>query len=187
MSTAQLLLKEYKYLLYATKRSTPQENRFRIIMPLSHKIYLNAKDFKDFMQNVYDFLPFGVDTQTGQRSRKWLSNKTKAIYNDGELLPVQEFMPRTKRVEERQIILDSQQAMDNVTRWFMNKYGTKNRNNMLLRYALMLVDSNKDFMGIQNAVTDFNKKLPNPLNEAEISSSIMQTVNKKLNSKSQGD
>jgi hypothetical protein len=180
INTAKLLLKDYKFLLYTTKRHTEAEHRFRIILPTNFELSLDAKDFKEFMSNIFQWLPFQVDDQTGQRSRKWMSHDGYYEYNDGELLDVLPFIPKTSKNEERKQKFDSQQSLDNLERWVINNTGDGNRNNQLLRYALVLVDSGFDFDGVRSRVNELNNKLPDKLDEAEIMGTIMVTVGKAL-------
>lgn len=180
MSTAQLLLKNYKYLMYTTKRHTDDEHRFRIILPTNYELDLDAKDYKEFMANIYEWLPFEVDTGTGQRARKWLCHNGHYVYNDGELLDVLPFIPKTSKNEERKEQMKSLQSMDNLERWMINNIGEGNRNNMLLRYAMVLVDAGFDFEGVRSRVMALNNKIVDKLDEAEIMSTIMITVGKTL-------
>lgn len=180
ISTVKALLNGYKYLLYTTKRHTDDEHRFRIILPTNYELKLDAKDFKEFMNNVYEWLPFEVDTATGQRARKWLSHDGHYEYNDGELLDVLPFIPRTSKNEERKKLLNSQQSLDNLERWVMNNAGDGNRNNMLLRYALILVDAGFDFGAIRDKVMSLNNSMADRLDESEVMGTIMITVAKTL-------
>lgn len=178
MSLAQKLLADYKALFYTTKRHTPEENRYRIILPLNYELRLDAKDYRDFMQNIYDWLPFAVDTGTGQRARKWMSNNGTFAYQDGELLDALPFIPNTSKCEERKKIFNDQKSMDNLERWFINNTGDGNRNNQLLRYAMLLVDADIDYKDIQLRVMELNSKLIDALSESEILGTIMSSVGK---------
>ena len=180
ISTAKLLLKSHKFLIYTTKRHTEQENRFRIILPINYELSLDAKDYKEFMANVYQWLPFEVDTATGQRARKWLSHDGTYEYNEGEVLDALPFIPKTSKNEERKALFDSQQSMDNLERWILNNSGDGNRNNMLLRYAMILIDGGFDFEGIRQRVVSLNDKMPDKLDEAEVMGTVMVTVMKTL-------
>ena len=180
MNTAKLLLKNYKYLMYTTKRHTDAENRFRIVMPINFELDLDAKEYREFMKNISEWLPFEVDTSTFQRARKWLSHAGHYEYNDGELLDALPFIPKTSKNEERKVLLQSQQSMDNLERWVINNIGDGNRNNMLLRYALLLVDAGFDFDKIHSKVLALNEKIADKLDEAEILTTIMKTVGKSL-------
>lgn len=180
ISTAKLLLKSHKFLLYTTKRHTEQENRFRIILPINYELEMDAKDYKEFMANIYEWLPFEVDTATNQRARKWLSHDGTYEYNDGEVLDALPFIPKTSKNEERKALFDSQQSMDNLERWVINNIGDGNRNNMLLRYAMILLDGGFDFEGIRQRVITLNEKIIDKLDEAEIMGTVMVTVMKTI-------
>ena len=132
------------------------------------------------MSNIYDWLPFEVDKATNQRARKWMSHNGAFEYNEGELLDALPFIPKTSKNEERKELLNSQQSMDALERWVINNTGDGNRNNMILRYAMILVDAGFDFEGIRTRVTEMNHKLPDKLDEAELLSTILVTVSKAL-------
>jgi len=178
----ELLLKNYKYLIYTTKRHTPAKNRFRVIMPVNYKIKLDENDFKEFMNNLFEWLPFDCDTATGQRSRKWLTNKDADIHvgKGKELLDAMLFIPRTSKNDERKQTYLSQHSMTNLERWFMSNTDAGNRNNQLVRYALMLVDTGSNDTDIRLKLLDLNKKFDSPLPEDEIRDTIMQTVTKAI-------
>ena len=180
LSTVQLLLKKYTYLIYTTKRHTEIDNRFRIVMPINFKLCLDAKDFKEFMNNIFQWLPFEVDTATNQRARKWLTNSGTHYYNHAELLDVLPFIPKTSKNEERKLLLNSQQALDNLERWVINNIGDGNRNNMLLRYAMILIDAGFSFDNIRSKVMELNNKIPDKLDEMELVNTIFVTVSKAL-------
>lgn len=180
MSTVKLLMKNYKFLIYTTKRHTEEENRFRIILPINYELAMDAKDYKEFMSNIYEWLPFEVDTATNQRARKWLSHGGTYEYNEGEVLDALPFIPKTSKNEERKELMNSQHSMDNLERWVINNIGDGNRNNMLLRYAMILLDGGFDFENIRQRVMTLNNKIADKLDEAEVMSTIMITVAKAI-------
>ena len=181
IDTAKMLLKDYKFMIYTTKRHDPAgTHRFRIVLPTNYELKMEAKDFKEFMRNVYDWLPFEVDDATGQRARKWMSHTGHYEYNDGLLMDVLPFIPKTAKNEERKRVVDSQQSLDNLERWVINNTGDGNRNNQLIKYAYILVDAGFDFEGIRSRVLDLNDKLPDKLSEAELMGTIMVTVSRAL-------
>lgn len=180
MSTAQLLLKDYKYLMYTTKRHTDQENRFRIIFPTNFVLKMDAKDYREFMSAVYQWLPFDVDKETGQRSRKWLSNQGTYTYNEGALFDVLPFVPKTSKNEERKARLKDQQSLDNLERWLLDTASDSGRNNTLLKYGMILVDAGFGFEDIRKKVLSLNEKLPDKLEEIEILGTVLVTVAKAL-------
>lgn len=180
LSTAKLLLKDYKALYYTTKRHTDQENRYRIILPTNFELYLDAKDYKEFMANLYEWMPFKVDESTGQVARKWLSHNGHFEYTEGQLLDVLPFIPKTSKNEERKTQMGELHSLDNLERWLIHNTGDGNRNNQLMRYAFTLVDAGYDFATINSRVLALNEKLADKLDETEIMGSIMISVGKAL-------
>ena len=183
LDTAKLLLNDYKYLMHVTKRHTSKSHRFRVILPLSHTLELDSKDFRDFMNNIYDWLPFEVDRQTAQRARKWLTNKGDYWYNDGQLLDTLQFVPKTKKAEEHKAIVAGQGNLSALERWFINNTQDGNRNQHLLRYAYALIDMGQDLASIQNNVLQLNSKLTMPLDENEILSTVIASATRKFHTK----
>lgn len=180
LSTAKMLMKDYAAIYYTTKRHTEEENRFRIVLPTNYVLKLDAKEYKEFMKNVLESLPFEVDESCTHRSKKWLSHGTHFEQNDGELFDVLPFIPKTSKNEERLQRLGSQQQMDNLERWIINNTGDGNRNVMLHRYARLLIEAGKNWAEIKDCVSSLNDKLADKLSEAEILGSIMVTVGKEL-------
>ncbi len=186
VSTAELLLQDYTYHIYTTKRHTDADNRFRIVMPLSHELKLDAHEYKEFMKNVFEWLPFKPDTQTNQRARKWLSNDGHYSYNDGDLLDALQFIPKTSKNEERKSAMVDLQSMDNIERWFLQNTGTGNRSNQLIKYALLMVDAGLDISIVTNKVLALNSKLADKLDETEILTTIMQSATRAFIDKQKG-
>jgi len=180
LSTAQMLLKDYRAMFYTTKSSTDTDQRFRILLPMNYTLKLDAKEYKEFMQNVFKWLPFDVDDCTGQRSRKWMSHDGEYVYQEGELVDVLPFIPKTTRNEDFKQTFNDLNSLNNLERWMVTNTGDGNRNNMLHRYARVLVDAGFQYDDIFSRVTDLNHKLPDSLDEAEILSTVMTTVTKEL-------
>ena len=185
IDTFKLLMKDYKYLAYTTKRHTEDKHRFRVIFPLSHILKLNPGDYKEFMNNIYEWLPIKVDEQTCNRSRKWLSATTNYWYNEGKLLDALLFIPKTKKQEENKKFLTDTASLNNMERWMLANANTNGRNNTLLRYGTLLVDSGLSKSTIEARILSLNEKLPDKLSEEEIMSTIFVTVHKKLNERSE--
>ena len=183
ISTAKLMLKDYHALFHTTKSHTDLDNRFRIIMPINYELALDDKDYKEFMKNLYSWLPFEVDTATGQRARKWLSNPGQHFYQAGEILDVLPFIPKTSKNETFKATVLDQRGMDNLERWFVNNTGDGNRNNMLLKFAMILVDGGFDFDSVLSRVNSLNEKLPDKLLEEEILTTIMVSAGKAISAR----
>ena len=183
IQVAANLLKDYTFLMYTTKSHSATEHRYRIVMPISHTLKLDTNEFKEFMQNLYAWLPFEVDTSTCDRVRKWGSCPGNYQYNEGTLLDILPFIPKTSKNEERKRVLQDQQQLDNLERWVINNTGDGNRNNQLLRYAMILVDAGADYVTVQSKVLDLNNKMADKLDDIEIMKTIMVTVGKAINRK----
>lgn len=182
LNTAQDLLKEYKYLIYTTKRHTEESNRFRMILPTNYELQLDSDEYKEFMDNIRSWLPFEVDESVNQRSKKWETfDKGSYFYNtEGKLFDVLPFIPKTSKNEQYQKEFSKIESMDNLERWFAQRIGTGNRNNQLLKFALALVDSNMSVTDVESKVKAFNSKLSNPLSEKELESTIFKTVGQNI-------
>lgn len=180
LSTAKMLMKDYAAVYYTTKRHTDEANRFRIVLPTNYVLQMDAKEYKEFMKNVLESLPFEVDESCTHRSKKWMSHGDHFEQTEGELFDVLPFIPKTSKNEERLQRLGSQQQMDNLERWIINNTGDGNRNVMLHRYARLLIEAGKNWNEIKDCITSLNDKLADKLSEAEILGSIMVTVGKEL-------
>lgn len=178
LDTAHELLKDYKFMTYTTKRSTPEANRFRLIIPMNYRLQLDAADYKEFMANVAKWLPFKMDEEANQRSRKWESCSTGSYhYNmEGDLLDILPFIPKTSKNEAYRNEMSKIESMDNLERWFAQRIANGNRNNQMLKYALALLDSGMNLMDIQTTVYAFNDKLNKPLDKNELASTVLKTV-----------
>lgn len=186
MDTAKLLLRDYKCLLSTTKRhqTTGYGDRFRIIFPLSHTLQMNEKDYSIFMENIFEWLPFEVDTATKDIARKWQSHVGGEYhYNDGKLLDAMLFIPQTKKSEEQKAEFAKIGSLTNLERWFLNHTGDGNRNQMMHKYGMALVDSEYSLEQIRSALLSFNHKLPEGIDEDEINSTVMITVTKAITKK----
>jgi hypothetical protein len=182
LETVHELMKEYKFMTYTTKRHTVEQNRFRLILPINYNLQLDTEEYKDFMNALMEWLPFDSDESSNQRAKKWetFENTTVHYNNEGHLLDALKFIPKTRKneeyVKERQAI----QSMDNLERWFAERIARGNRNNQMIKFAMALVDSGMNLIEVSDRVRGFNKKLENPLPEAEINNTILTTVAKRL-------
>lgn len=199
LETVHELLKEYTFMTYTTKRHRGQdqvdadiaagadpdevageEHRFRLIIPMNYVLELDQEDYREFMNNVLEWLPFESDEGANQRARKWLSHPGTLIHkNQGTLLDVRNFIPKTTRNEtyakERQPL----RSFDNVERWFAGQMQAGNRNNLMIRYALTLFDNGVDYNELEARVLDFNKRLADGLSEDELRATVLVTAARK--------
>lgn len=180
LSEAMKLLEGYAAHFHTTKRHGQNGDRFRIILPMSHVLKLNEKDYKEFMNNIYEWLPFDVDRSTSDRPRKWSTCAGTFHTVDGELLDILPFIPKTEKNEYMKKQLLSLQSLNNLERWFAIRMQEGSRNNQLIKYALCLTERGQDYGQVQDLVLALNSKIPNPLDKEEIYSTIMRSVGKAL-------
>lgn len=186
LDLAKELLKDYSYLMYTTKRHQQPDDkgvvseRFRIVLPINYHLKLDADDYRDFMANIFSWLPFEVDETTNQRSRKWLTHPGQHFYNEGQLLDALKFIPQTSKNEEYKQSLVKLENLPNLERWFAQRMVTGSRNNHMIRFALTLVDMGLGFNEIEQRVLEFNAKLDNKLPDDELRQTVLKTVASKL-------
>jgi len=143
---------------------------------LSHVVKLTPETYSEFMLNVFNWLPFKVDTATKDIARKWQSFEGEYSYQDGASLDAMLFIPSTKKAEEQTQKFIDNESLDNLERWFFLGTSTGNRSNQLIKYAYVLVDSGYNADGVRHAIMAFNNKLQNGLSETEIDTTIMTSV-----------
>ena len=180
LNTARTLLDKYTYLMATTKRHTESENRFRIILPLSHYLKLNSRDYNAFMSNVFTWLPFDVDAQTKDIARKWQSHNGQHYYNDGELVDATLFIPQTKKSEEYNRSVIDAGAVSNLERWFLANTEMGNRSNMLYRLGCVYIDTGAEMSELEGLLLAFNEKLEVPLPENEIKHQVNAALKTKV-------
>lgn len=180
----QLFLNDYKYIIATTKSHTPQENRFRLIFPIKYNLKLDKESYKQFMDSFMMWLPFTSDSTANQRSKKWLTNDKADIFiNNGantSMVDVLKFIPDTKYNHEYLEKISNTKLSSNLERWFLDNMNLGNRNNILMQYAMVLVDNKLTFREIQKKVMTLNKACQYPLEVEEINNTILQTVSNKI-------
>jgi len=180
LKAARMLLKDYKALFATTKRHTEEHNRYRIIMPLSHVVKLSPETHRQFMENVFSWLPFDTDAQTKDIARKWQSHDGEYYYQDGQLLDALMFIPDTRKQQEQQTKILDNAALSNLERWFLLNASVGSRSNTLIKYVYVLVDSGHSFESIKQAVGSFNSRLKNPLPPDELERTVLVTAMRQI-------
>lgn len=175
------LLADYQFMTYTTKRHTPEENRFRLMLPTNYHLQLDKMEYREFMNSLMDWLPLpsdALDRGANQRSKKWESNPNGTyFYSDGNvLLDVLPFVPKTSRNEEYQKQNKELKSMDNLERWFAEKWASGNRNNLMINFALALVDSGMDYNTVEDRVLTFNSQLSDSLSPDELKRTVLVTA-----------
>ncbi len=180
IETCKVLLKDYKFLIATTKRHTPDKNRYRIVLPMSHELLLDKDEYKKFMKNVFEWLPFDSDEQTSDIARKWASHKGEHWYNEGKLIDVLPFIPDTPKEVAYRETNGKYTNIESLQRWFlMNNKDQEGRNNCCRDYALALLDNGLTSDNIRHSVFDLNSKFDSPLPESELERTVLKTVIRK--------
>jgi predicted choloylglycine hydrolase len=176
----QKLISDNEYIIYTTKRHTEENNRFRIVLPMSKIIKLTPEDHKMFYKNVYDTLPFEVDEAPNDIARKWQTYKTSKVFtNKGELFDPTRFIPNTAKNTARETRLQSFSSdMSKLERYIFSN--TEGRSNSLIKLALAYVDRGDDADTIVALISAANGKLQDPLPEAELAQTVYKTIYKRV-------
>jgi hypothetical protein len=181
ISMVKNLLESYTFLISTTKRHTEEINRFRLILPMSHKLKLPANEYSKFMSNVFEWLPFPVDKAAKDIARKWASHPGHYEYNNGNVVDATMFIPETKRSDETKAQINVK-GLSNIERWFKTHTTKGNRANHLYRYGMVLIDSNvfTHIGEIVEKLEDFNNSLETPLPEEQFRSSTVFSISKEF-------
>lgn len=192
IEAAQTMFQEYYAIFYETKRSTPKHNRYRIILPMSHVLELSNEDYKQFMKNVLESIPFDIeiDEASCQASKKWITCDKGVVVNDTvwvkgkeqdpKLFDVLPYIPKSTRNDQRIRDRVELEDLDRIQRWVIENTGEGNRNKQLYNYAMVLVDMGADYSTIENSIMDVNSKLRDPIGEKELKNTILLSISKKL-------
>lgn len=186
INEAQTVLEDYVYHIYSSKShkvvsdKNPQgEERFRIVIPMSHHLKADPETYSEFMKNIHEFLPFPADTQTGEIARKWEScESTVCIFKDtGKLFDILPFIPKTKKNDERITQYKKIENSSGIQRWFLAKILEDGcRNNHLQRFGYMLMSGGYDVPTAQLQVQALNAMLPEPLAELELHKTVFSSM-----------
>lgn len=177
---ARSVLEDFQYYIYTTKSHKDDDHHYRIVMPLSHKVNLNREVFQNFMRNIYNWLPFEVDVAAKDRCRKWASHPGQLEENAGMLLDATQFIPNTIRQEKMSLAADGLKNLPALERWFALQMSAGNRNNMLARFAFVLVDTGLSLPEIETRVISLNNSQSDKLSMAEIQQTVLRSVAQRI-------
>lgn len=177
LDSAKDILKDYKYIIYTTKNHKPEKHRFRVILPMKYKLFLNTDDYRTFMDNVFESLPFQVDDKCKDIARNWLTNNGTVIQGTGdELFDPRPYIPESEQDKERKKEIKKYSNLDNVARWFIKQIKPGNRNQMLYRYGIMLKDMGLEINDVKDKVRLLNSKVSAPLSQEELDNTIFSSI-----------
>ena len=179
IATAKVLLEDYTFMISTTKRHTAKINRFRLILPISHKLKLTPQEYSKFMTNVFEWLPFPVDEAAKDIARKWSAHPGHYEYNTGKIIDATMFIPETKRSDDTKAQLTAN-GVDNIERWFKTHTSKGNRATHLYRYGMVLVDAQLPLGEIIEKMETFNNSLDVPLPEEQFRKSTIISISKEV-------
>jgi hypothetical protein len=180
LDVAHELLKDYTFMTYTSKSHTEESHRFRLIFPIPYILKLSREDHATFMSNFRDWLPFVTDDASEQPEKKWNTHMGDYHYNDGDLMDVLRFIPKTTKNQAYQDQREAIGDMDALERFFAQRMTPGQRNKEMFNFAAMLADNGMDIIGVESAIMSFNAKLKNPLDTNEIRNTILVSIGKKL-------
>lgn len=193
MTQAQVLLKDFTYYMYPTKSHRKPKgpnnhvcDRFRIVLPLSHR-FDSTEEYREFLDNIYAWLPFDVDTATKDPCRKWACNGgATVIANEGRPLDTLKFIPRTSKCVREKTKQASLADLERIERWYVTQASAgEGRNNQLAKYAFYLVDGGADYPTVSVKVKDLNRKFEHPLSETQIDRTVLVSAQKRISKRNQ--
>lgn len=179
VNTVAQLLKDTTCYMYTTKRHTNTANRFRVVIPLKYNLKMGKKEYKDFMNNIISHFPFDIDECSNQRSKKWLSHSGSGGYITGELFNPLPFIPKTQKNVERENQNKELANLPKVEQYFAKRWNS-GRNNCLLAYGMMLLDSKIPLFDAQEKLRAFNASFSDSLSDDELNNSVFITMSKKV-------
>jgi len=182
LETVHDLFNKARFMTYTTKRhQTDGTDRFRLILPTNFKLHLDANDYKEFMSDVLDWMPFwSKETSDGgpkQPEKKWLTNPDALVhFNEGELFNVLPFIPKTRDNRSHKAAAEPLRDMGNLERYFLRQMSEGNRNNNFAAYAFALVDTGMSLQEIEGRVRGLNAQLMSPLSIDELTFTVIKSA-----------
>lgn len=176
------LMKEFTFITATTKRHTEDVHRFRLIMPSNYNLKLDKTDYREFMDSFLLWLPFKSDESANQRSKKWmtLEGSQVTVHKGTSLVNVLPFIPKTKQNAEYVNGVADLGRLDHLERWFLANMEVGNRNNNLLKFAMMLKDAGASYDVIKGKVTTLNEQSVSPLKKEELVATVLKSVASKM-------
>lgn len=172
------IFRGYHFATCTTKSHTDDSHRFRVVVPINVCLTLDENDYRTFMQNIIDWLPFQCDRMSCAIAHKWLTNPNGEVFiNKGEdikLFDAFPFIPGTRhnelRLEEMKEGKKDIRQESQLIYWFIkqiNEYG--NRNTHLFRLGVMLAERTElPLSEIYKILMGVNSQIKNPLGSDEV-------------------
>ena len=179
INAVKLLLEDYTFLISTTKKHTKEINKFTLIIPVSHRINLEASEYSKFMTNVFNWLPFSVDEVAKNSTHTWETHPGIHEYNHGEIVDATMFIPETRRSEEVKASI-AIPGVSTMERWFIMHTNTSNRTDHLYRYGMVLIDMGLKLGEIIEKLDHLNNSLEVPLPDEQFRNNTCKEISKQI-------
>lgn len=168
----KLLMRDYTYHMAVG-------SGIRLMFPLSHKLKLNAEEYKEFISSLYEWLPFNpVDSSSTSIALAWTTEAGHYSSNEGEMLSVFPFIPKTTKKKEYQTTLKELDSFQGIERWFAHRMIEGNRKAEITTYGNVLRLGGTPLLEASNTLKTFNSKLSNALSDEEMEQTILSSLAK---------
>lgn len=180
-ATLSKLLGDTNHIIYTTKQHTPKVPRYRLILPLSHKVVLEEDQYRTLCKNIVYWLPIDADIPAIQRERKYRNYFGSKVYSNvnGENINVMPYYPNTQQSEELENTKGALISVSGMKRWVIRTATEGNRNQTLYRYAAFLFEQKVSEDKIIESLNDVNKLLADPISQKEIDETILHSIKSK--------
>lgn len=174
------LLGNTNHIIYTTKQHTEEAPRYRVILPLSHKVTMEEDQYRILCKNIAYWLPVEPDLPAIQRERKYRYYAKSQVFSklDGECLDVMPYFPNTQQADELESTKGKMVSISGMKRWVIRSASEGNRNHTLFRYAAFLRESKVSKDKIEAAVKEVNSLLDAPLSDEELVNTILKSATK---------
>jgi Protein of unknown function (DUF3987) len=186
LNIAKAFFSQWKCIIATTKSHQKDKNgiicdRYRVILLPNVKLELDSERYSEFMKNIINKLSIPADMSCTDSSRFYYGYSGSEIwYSESQnRFDISCCIPETKKDKEQKERYESNKnikSTSGVDRYFLQEMSNGNRNNMLLKYCLMMKDAGEDW---REKTLGLNSMLTEPLNEMEIEHTIFKTAGKK--------
>lgn len=180
--TLSKLLGNVNHIIATTKSHTDKNPRYRLILPLSHKLFLNDEQYKQYCTNLAFWLPVPADTSAFQREKKFRTWNTAKVWSklDGENLNAMRFYPSTAISDELVTEQGKVVNLKGLQRWVVVNCIMGQRNQIMYRYACILAEYGKSQDFIADKLKEVNGLLQDPLSADELDSTVLKSIQQKV-------
>lgn len=177
MDTVRRLLNSYTALYVEAKDSTEIVNKFQVILPIQYNLKLDGKDYVEFINNVYDWLPFEVNKTINHRSHAWVTPAGKYSFSTGVLFDPLQFIPLTSKNEEYRKATKALSMLGQTERWFLETCSLDRAEVMLLKFAHSLLDQGEALDKVALRVTSLNSRMSEPMTIENLNANVINIIN----------